>query len=130
MGERFEMDEGELRRKARAAVQAGTLPDRNPDRIWGGAGGGGRCVICDRTVRAHELEMELEFSRGNEADPERYSTHQRCFSIWEQERLSPARASNAAPSAGGGADRALPRRVGVVKIEARELGRGYRSGPT
>ena len=54
-------NDAELRAAVRQAVEAGRLPDRRPDRTWGGRGGGDRCAICTSLVRREEAELELEF---------------------------------------------------------------------
>jgi hypothetical protein len=80
-------DECALRDKAREVVQAGRLPNRRPDRTWGGPGVGADCAICSVPVKSDEVEFEIEFGR-NDDDPdlEKYHVHIRCFAAWEFER--------------------------------------------
>jgi hypothetical protein len=79
--------ESALREKAREVLQAGTLPNRRPDRTWGGRGVGADCTICGVRVTPDELEFELEFARnGDRPALDKYHVHIRCFSIWDTER--------------------------------------------
>jgi hypothetical protein len=81
------MDESKLREKAREAIQAGKLPDRRPERMWGGPGVGASCVICDKPVTREEAEFELEFAQDDGNPSARnYHIHVRCFAAWEFER--------------------------------------------
>jgi hypothetical protein len=92
-------DECILREKARELIQAGTLPNRRPDRTWGGPGSGADCSICSAPVGPDEVEFEIEFDRNGDAPgPSNYHVHLRCFAAWEVERrnLGPAK------GAGGG----------------------------
>jgi len=69
------------------------LPNREPDRIWGGPSTGGSCAVCRTPLRPGELEMEIEFHRGGDStDADRYHVHVRCYSAWhaEKDRLTQA----------------------------------------
>jgi hypothetical protein len=80
-------DESVLRENAREVLQAGKLPSHRPDRMWGGPGSGADCPICRVRVTPDELEFEIEFVRsGDNASPDRYHLHLRCFSVWNAER--------------------------------------------
>jgi hypothetical protein len=81
------MDESLLRDKARAALRAEKIPNRKPDRTWGGPGVGAGCAICDLPVKRDELEFEVEFAHAG-ANPglDKYHVHTRCFAAWELER--------------------------------------------
>ena len=80
-------DESTLREKAREVIQAGKLPDRRPDRTRGGLGAGSDCIICNATLKPHEIEFEIEFvGNGNKAGLDKYHVHLRCFAAWELER--------------------------------------------
>lgn len=75
------------RTRAREAIQAGALPNRRPDGMWGGPGAGDDCAICREPVSHGEVEFELEFARDD--DPrclDKYHLHMRCFAAWESER--------------------------------------------
>ena len=76
-----------LREKAREALRAGTMPNRRPDRSWGGRGMGADCTICSAPVTNDELEFELEFARcGDDPGQDTYHVHVPCFRAWEFER--------------------------------------------
>ncbi len=83
------MDENTLRQKARAAIVAGKLPHRRPDRTWGGKGGGIACSVCGEAVAPQDLEYELEYASGSGSSPGlgSYHLHVRCFAAWDAERI-------------------------------------------
>jgi hypothetical protein len=100
-------DEHILREKVRGVIQAGMLPTRRPDRVWGGPGVGADCTICGTPVRRDENEFEIEFVRdGDGTEPATYHLHIECFAAWEQlqANLEPSRTPHpkgkGAPSAG------------------------------
>jgi hypothetical protein len=75
---------GPLREKARDVTQAGKLPNRRPDRMWGGPSGGADCAICSVPVKRDELELEIEFVRtGDDPGLDIHHVHVRCFAAWE-----------------------------------------------
>ena len=81
------MDEKTLREKAFKTIQDGKLPNRQPDRTWGGPGVGAQCAVCERPVTADELEFEIQFARdGNNPGLDKFHVHIRCFAAWEFER--------------------------------------------
>ena len=82
-----------LRVKAREAVLAGRLPNRRPERIWGGPGIGARCAVCDEAIERSQPEFELQFSQrsqnetlGGSSGEVSYHVHVGCFAAWESER--------------------------------------------
>ena len=83
-------DDRLIREKAREVIQAGTLPNRFPERTWGGPGVGADCTICGVPVHRDELEFEIEFVESRNGSghhaPETYHVHVRCFTVWDQER--------------------------------------------
>jgi hypothetical protein len=86
------MDEDTLREKARSALQRGKLPDRPPDRTWGGPGVGALCTICELPVRRTELEFEIQFAHNSDNPGlDKYHVHIECFAAWVFERGSSAR---------------------------------------
>jgi hypothetical protein len=80
-------DKTELHKKAREAIKAGKVPNRRPQRMWGGTGDGACCVICGGVVTQHEFGMDLEFAR-EDGDPDKveYHFHVRCYTAWDSER--------------------------------------------
>ena len=83
------MDEDVLRGKARAALQTGRIPNRQPDRTLGRPGAGAHCAVCELPVRRDEMECEIEFaSNGDDASVGEVHVHIRCFAVWEAERRS------------------------------------------
>lgn len=78
-------DESDVRSKVREAMQAGSLPDRSPDKVWGGPGTGSHCALCGAAIRQEETELEIEFGRLGRP-PKSFIVHLRCFSLLEEER--------------------------------------------
>lgn len=77
-------DEPALREYARQALQQRKIPNRAPDRVWGGPGVGASCTICDKPVHKDEMEFEVQFSvDGGSPHFAVYHIHVRCFSAWE-----------------------------------------------
>lgn len=91
-------DESTLRRHARQAIETGKLPDRLPDRTWGGPGCGDCCSICSSPVKPDELELEIEFVRALGRD--RHHVHIRCFAAWEFELRNLKRSGETLSSSG------------------------------
>jgi hypothetical protein len=82
-------DDSSLRRSARAAIVAGTLPLHAPLRMWGGSGTGERCAICSCATEEGGAAIELEFDRGEQSDgTHHHFVHPRCLAAWEHERTS------------------------------------------
>jgi hypothetical protein len=79
-------DDRVLREKAREVIEAGKLPNRPPERTWGGSGVGADCAICNVPVKRGELEFEIEFDRDGNDTPDKYHIHIRCFAAWQHER--------------------------------------------
>ena len=81
------MDSSGLRRKAREVIRAGTLPERDADRTWGGPGSGLDCIVCGQTLHPTQSELELEFFlEGAEGPNLVHHLHGGCFLAWEAER--------------------------------------------
>jgi hypothetical protein len=80
-------EESKLRERARDSVRGERLPNRRPDRTWGGPGMGVACVICGAPVKHDEMGYEIEFSPADaDSDVGNYHLHVRCFAVWESER--------------------------------------------
>jgi hypothetical protein len=81
------MDEDSVREKARTAINDGKLPNRRPDRTWGGPGVGAGCAVCGTPVGKDEMEFEIQFARdGDNPGLDKFHVHIRCFAAWEFER--------------------------------------------
>lgn len=78
-------DDSILREKAREVIQAGSLPNRRPDRMWGGSGDGAQCVVCGAPVKHDEVQLELQFTGDDGSSAGNYHCHIRCFSALESE---------------------------------------------
>jgi hypothetical protein len=79
-----------LRERARAAVEKGNLPDRPPERTWGGLGVGARCAVCELPVTKDQMEIEVEFTHdGSAPGLDKYHLHVLCFAAWEFGRARP-----------------------------------------
>lgn len=81
-------DESVLRARAREAMKAAELPDRGPERVWGGPGSGATCALCGKTLGRDEVELELQFTSDGGLGGDNYRVHARCFAAWELERRS------------------------------------------
>ena len=80
-------DESVLRAKAREVVRAGKLPNRRPDRTWGGPGVGAPCSVCGGAVTKEQMELEIQFAHdGAVPGLDKFHIHVRCFAAWEFER--------------------------------------------
>ncbi|HEX5421061.1 MAG TPA: hypothetical protein VFY39_13780 [Gammaproteobacteria bacterium] len=78
------------REQARKAIATGRLPNREPDRTWGGPGVGAECRICGSPVTQDETEFEIEFAQDREkGGADCYHVHVQCFNLWEHERRAP-----------------------------------------
>ena len=82
-------DDNTLRGMVREAIRGGKLPNRAPDRMWGGAGSGSQCSICGAPVQQREVGYELEFAAGMGVDSSHHIVHAHCFAALEAERRKP-----------------------------------------
>ena len=81
-------DEVALRSKARVLIRSGRLPQRRPDRVWGGAGyGGSSCMLCHSKIGHNEVAMEIEYVSKAGEDAPNACLHTHCFLALEQELL-------------------------------------------
>jgi hypothetical protein len=77
------VDYARLMKDARAAIDAGRIPSRHADQMWGGSGSGGVCAICGHRLERTDVEYELDFTdRGRAAS---YHVHVSCCMAWEAE---------------------------------------------
>ena len=89
-------DETYLRSKARRLIEDGKVPNRRPQRMWGGAGLGELCVLCEGTVKQNEVALEVEFLQADGAGPISHHFHLSCYSVMDFElRQSPGADSGA-----------------------------------
>ena len=72
-------------RAARRAMEAGGMPARRPDSIWGGPGAGASCSVCRVPVNNDEVELEVEFHRDDGLGVDKHHVHVGCFAAWEAE---------------------------------------------
>jgi hypothetical protein len=79
-------DEVALRRQARAALNAATIPHESPTGVWGGNGSGESCPVCGQCVDASERELEMEFAVASTSGAREFHLHLPCFAAWEIER--------------------------------------------
>jgi hypothetical protein len=78
------MDEAEVREKVLERLREGKLPQQPPSRLWGGAGVGAPCSVCDRPVAQAEMEFEVQFARDGSAPYfDVFHVHPRCYAVWE-----------------------------------------------
>jgi len=84
------MDEAALRELVRRVIRRQEIPNRRPDRTWGGPGTGISCAICDVPVRKEDMELEIEFAfDGDKPGFAVYHVHVPCFAMWELEQTIP-----------------------------------------
>jgi hypothetical protein len=80
-------DEASLREFARFAIRNGTLPRRDPARIWAGPSVGALCTVCEKPITRDQLEYEVEFPPdGGNPGLDQFHFHLQCFAAWEVER--------------------------------------------
>lgn len=79
-------DDSYLRERVRDVIEAGKLPNRQPDHIWGGPGSGAKCVICDAALERNGVELEIQFL-PDDGSAGSSRVHVSCFSIFELERV-------------------------------------------
>jgi len=82
-----QVDDPDLREKARRAIREGRLPGCRPDQTWGGPGSAAECPICGTLVGQDELELEIAFARNGDAvELDAYHLHLSCWAAWDSER--------------------------------------------
>jgi hypothetical protein len=82
-------DESVLRTRVHHLLQLGRLPNRPPDRTWGGPGVGVPCIVCEAPVRRDQREVEIQFAYdGDDRRLDKFHLHVRCFAVWQLERIA------------------------------------------
>ncbi len=69
-----------LRARVREVLQAGHVPRRAPDKLFGGFAAGDSCAVCGAVTASGEVVLELEFNVDSEGR-RTYQVHPHCFSI-------------------------------------------------
>jgi len=79
-------EEPPLRENILSALQAGKIPNRTPDRTWGGSGVGATCAICELPLTRADMGVEIQFDHDGDTGLDKYHFHIRCYAAWEFER--------------------------------------------
>jgi hypothetical protein len=74
------MDDTAIRARIRTMLETGALPCEEPGKTWAGRGAGTHCSACAETIRAQDIEFEVDLRSGS---PIRL--HRRCYEIWLEE---------------------------------------------
>lgn len=77
--------ESELRERARELIREGRLPDRAPERVWGGPGSGVKCALCAEVIPSNEMEYEADATVGTAVRSLHF--HFVCHAAWQLECL-------------------------------------------
>ena len=107
------MDEKPPTKQPGRAPETGSLPNRRPDFMWAGPGGGATCSICGATAGPETVEFELAFASESGPGSENFHVHVSCFTAWRERRGTPSRlpdetTNDTMPTRGAGADKARP----------------------
>lgn len=79
-----DLDDSQLRERARALLDSGKLPSAEPSSLWAGSGRDEVCCLCRILVRRNEIGFDLAFrAPGDEVE---LHMHARCRIAWEQAR--------------------------------------------
>ena len=98
------IDDGALQEKIREAIQAGDLPNRLPDRVWGSRAATGLCAVCGEPTDGG-VELELVFNDNSRAVEKSCCVHDRCLNMFERTILGLPMGANGAGSMAGTAER-------------------------
>jgi hypothetical protein len=79
-----DLDETDLRERARRLLAAGRLPCSDPVASWAGPGRGQPCCVCQVLVRVDQIAFDLSF-RTPQREVELHM-HSRCRIAWERAR--------------------------------------------
>lgn len=70
--------------------EKGKVPNRRPDRMWGGPSSGSKCAICEAPLTRAEFELEIEYARNGDGSAlDTYHVHIPCFVAWERDLVEP-----------------------------------------
>lgn len=94
-----------------------SLPNRRPDRVWGGAGSGAPCAVCGKTIGTEDVEIELQFTCDKGLDTGNYHVHAQCFAAWELERRNGAPTGHSLLQTGNGGIMPDRERNGTIRGE-------------
>jgi hypothetical protein len=111
-------DDRYLRETAHEVIRAGKLPDRAPDRVWGGPGTGAKCSVCGASTTHAEVELELEFTYDDRPGRDSYLVHQRCYSMLKLEHQNVAPGAVSARTLTPSTGAAAPSRDPGARMEA------------
>jgi hypothetical protein len=75
--------EAELRPIARERIAKRQLPANAASRMWGGHGTGKLCDLCDKPIRADDVELEVDSEIDGAVRTLRF--HMVCQSVWQLE---------------------------------------------
>jgi hypothetical protein len=77
-----DLDDIQLRERARTLLASGRLPSLEPSILWEGSGRDETCCVCRLLVRGDEIGFDLSFGMpGRDAE---LHMHSRCRIAWEQ----------------------------------------------
>lgn len=83
------MTDDVLKVLAKRAVDQNLMPNRQPDRSWGGLGDGAACHICRSAIDKDQLELEIEFV--DESAVRTFRVHVQCYTAWNLQRVQAER---------------------------------------
>jgi hypothetical protein len=67
-------------------LRRGVLPTQSALHSFAGKGSGKVCAVCDKQIRAPDVEFELEFARSDTLGRTTLYLHARCNAMWDDER--------------------------------------------
>jgi hypothetical protein len=76
-------DDGTLRDRAREAIRAGSLPNRLPDKVWGGPATAVACTVCGEPL-GDGVEYELVFTDDDHRAEHSCCVHPPCLQAFER----------------------------------------------
>jgi hypothetical protein len=76
-------DDGNLRERACQAIRAGSLPNRLPDKVWGGPASAAACMVCGEPLGGG-VEYELVFAGDAHRAEHSCCVHPPCLQAFER----------------------------------------------